>query len=77
MATYIFPTTLQQEDDGRWSAWIEGLPGCAAWGQTKEEALIALRDAAEAYLADMREAGDTLPSEGVQVLEEPVVAVTV
>jgi predicted RNase H-like HicB family nuclease len=77
MSTYIFSTALQQEDDGRWSAWIEALPGCAAWGQTKEEALTALRDAAEAYLADMREAGDELPSEGVQVLDEPVVAVTV
>jgi predicted RNase H-like HicB family nuclease len=77
MSTYIFPTAMQQEEDGRWSAWIEALPGCTAWGQTREEALDAIRDAAEAYLADMREAGDELPSEGVQVLEQPVVAVTV
>jgi predicted RNase H-like HicB family nuclease len=68
---------MEPENDGRWSAWIEALPGCTAWGNTKGEALDAIRDAAEAYLADMRDAGDKLPSEGVQVLEDPVVAVTV
>ena len=77
MKTYIFRTAMEQESDGRWSVWIQALPGCTAWGHTKEEALEAIKDAAEAYLADMLEAGDQLPTEGVQVVEEPVVAVTV
>ena len=47
---------LEQDDDGRWSAWIDELPGCAAWGYTREEALAALRDAAIAYVKDMVEA---------------------
>jgi predicted RNase H-like HicB family nuclease len=45
--SYIFHASVQQEDDGRWSAWIEALPGCAAWGYTKGEALEALKDAAD------------------------------
>ncbi len=77
MKTYIFHSAIQQEDDGRWSAWIDALPGCAAWGYTRQEALNALRDAAEAYLADMLEAGEELSREGVEVVDEPLVTVTV
>ncbi len=77
MRTYIFRSVVQQEDDGRWSAWIDALPGCAAWGHTRQEALDALRDAAEAYLADMLETGEELPREGVEVVDEPLVTVTV
>ena len=76
MKTYIFPVELEQEEDGRWSAWIEALPGCAAWGHNKDEALQAIKDAAEAYLEDMAEAGEDIPREGVSVVEAPVVTVT-
>jgi len=74
--TYIFQVELEQEEDGRWSVWIEALPGCAAWGYTREEALAAIKDAAEAYVEDMIEAGEELPKEGVSVVEAPVVTIT-
>ena len=76
MKSYIFPIELTEEDDGRWSAWIDALPGCAAWGYTREEALKAIEDAAEAYVEDMLEAGDTLPHEGVLTVDAPVVTIT-
>lgn len=77
MKTYLFRVELDEEEDGRWSAWIEALPGCAAWGYTKEEALKAIQDAAEAYLDDMIEAGEEVPpKEGVTVVEAPVVSIT-
>jgi predicted RNase H-like HicB family nuclease len=72
---YILEASLQEEEDGRWSAWIGALPGCTAWGYSREEALEALRDAAELYIQDMVEEGGAFPSEGVQVVESPVVAV--
>ena len=75
MKSYIFHAGAQEEEDGRWSAWIDALPGCAAWGHTREEALAALEDAAELYIQDMLEAGEELPKEGVEVAETPVVAV--
>lgn len=75
MKSYILHASVQQEEDGRWSAWIEALPGCTAWGYTKEEALAALKEAAELYVQDMIEAGQELPKEGVEVVETPVVAV--
>src|SRR5262249_62203671 len=69
MKSYIFQVELAHEDDGRWSTWIDALPGCAAWGYTKEEALQAIQDAAEAYVEDMIEAGEKPPSQGVVVVE--------
>lgn len=75
MKSYIFDANVQQEGDGRWSAWIEALPGCTAWGYPREEALEALKDAAELYIQDMIEEGEELPKEGIQVAESPVVAV--
>ena len=64
---------LEQDDDGRWSAWIEELPGCATWGYTREEALVSLKDAAIAYIEDMVEAGEAMPGDENLVIESPAV----
>ena len=78
MKTYIFQAAVEQEEDGRWSAWIEALPGCAVWGYTKEEALAALHDAAQAYIEVLKEKGREIPfTEGVETLDTPAVAVNV
>ena len=58
-----YKVELERDDDGRWSAWIEELPGCAAWGYTQEEALDSLEDAAIAYIKDMVEAGEAMPGD--------------
>jgi predicted RNase H-like HicB family nuclease len=77
MKTYIFRIELEEEEDGRWSAGIPALPGCASWGDTRDEALRNLRDAAEAYVRDMEKAGEEVPQEAtMEVIREPVVAVT-
>ena len=75
--SYAFEARLQQEEDGRWSSWIDVLPGCAAWGYSREEALTALEDAAQVYIEDMLEAGEGLPRKEVEVAEAPVVTVTI
>lgn len=74
--TYVLQVELEQDEDGRWGAGIPSLPGCAAWGYTQEEALDALRDAAELYLEDLIESGEEVPKKGVDIVETPVVAVT-
>ena len=77
MKTYLFQVELEQEEDGRWSAWIEALPGCAAWGYSKEEALDALKDTAQAYLEVLVEKGQHIPvAKAVETIDAPVVAVT-
>ena len=77
MTTYLFQVELEQEDDGRWSAWIETLPGCAAWGYSKEEALEAIKETAQAFLEVLAEKGQPIPAaKAVETIEAPVVAVT-
>lgn len=77
MKTYVYRAELEQDEDGRWSAWVEALPGCTAWGYGQEEALKALRDAAEAYIEDLIEAREAIPIQEADVLESPAVAITV
>ena len=60
MRTY--QARVEPDNYGRWSAWIEELPGCAAWGYSQDEALASLEDAAAAYLEDMAEAGEAVAS---------------
>ncbi|OFW33331.1 MAG: hypothetical protein A3J28_18365 [Acidobacteria bacterium RIFCSPLOWO2_12_FULL_60_22] len=76
MKTYLFSVGLEQEEDGRWSAWVEVLPGCAVWGYTREEALEAIKDTAQAYIEVLLEKGQSIP-QGVETVDAPLVAVTV
>ena len=79
MKTYIFAVEVEQDEDGRWSADVPTLPGCAAWGYTKEQALEAIQDTVKAYLEVLFEDGRRLPEEAekiTQVSEVPMVTVT-
>ena len=73
----MFKATLQEEEDGRWSAWIDALPGCATWGYTKEDALESLQDAAELVIEDMKECGESIPAGEVEIesVGAPMIAV--
>ena len=71
MKTYIFEVDLEQEEDGRWSALVPALPGCNAWGYTKEETLQAIRDNAEMYLEVLTEFGEPMPWEQKSRMEVP------
>ena len=77
MATYVFKATLQEEDDGRWSAWVETLPGCTTWGYTREEALETLQDGAELYIECMLEHGDPIPDADIPNTGEATVTVSI
>jgi len=78
MKTYIFRVEIEQEEDGRWSAEVPTLSGCATWGHTKEEALQSIREATELYIESLLAHGETVPIDAPNaVMEEPAVAVTV
>lgn len=79
MKTFILKVALKEEEDGRWSASIPALPGYSSWGYTREEALDNIKDAAEIYIEDMIEAGEDIPapSDKIEVLDEPAVAISI
>jgi predicted RNase H-like HicB family nuclease len=54
-----YPVVLQREENGRYSVWVPDLPGCASMGDTRDEALANIREAAALYLESLRE--DRLP----------------
>ena len=66
--TYLFRIDIEQEEDGRWSADIPAVPVCAAWGFTREEAVVNLQDLMQGYLEMLVEFGDPLP-EGIHSYE--------
>ncbi len=78
MKTFILKVALNKEVDSRWSASIPALPGCASWGFSPQEALDNIKDAAEIYIEDMRDAGEVLPtqSDEVELIEAPAIAVS-
>ncbi|MEK7090439.1 MAG: type II toxin-antitoxin system HicB family antitoxin [Patescibacteria group bacterium] len=79
--TYVFKAELEQDKDGRWSATIPVLPGCATWGHTKEEAYRTLEDAAQAYIETLIEDNKLLPqipqNQSIAVFDSPAIAVHV
>lgn len=62
MKTIIFKVDLKNEEDGRWSAAIRSRRGCSSCGYSQQEALANVRDAAEAYLEDMKDAEEAFPA---------------
>ena len=57
--SFLFDVQLAPWSNGNWLAWIAALPGCAAWGPTKDEALAMLTQTTQAYLRMLRDKGDT------------------
>jgi len=71
----LFQAQLALKNDGYWFAWIAALPGCAAWGATKDEALAMLTQTARTYVQMLRDKGVQMP-DTVEAVNMPVVAVT-
>jgi predicted RNase H-like HicB family nuclease len=52
---------LEREDDGRWLAGVESLPGVFVYGATPEEATARVQALALHVIADRLEHGETAP----------------
>jgi predicted RNase H-like HicB family nuclease len=56
------PIALGREEDGRWWADIESMPGVMAYGETRESAISAVRALALRVAADCIDHGEEVPS---------------
>ena len=62
-----FVTTLGRDEDGVWVAECPSIPGCVSQGETREEALVNIREAIAACLEVRAERGLPLTIETLQV----------
>lgn len=58
-----YTVILEQESDGGYVATVPVLPGCVSQGDTREESIGNIREAADLYVEDCIAAGDPVPSE--------------
>lgn len=76
MKSYVLNVELTQDEDGRWNASIPSLCACYTWGNTREEALAYVQDAAKCCIEEMLQQGEPLPAE-VKASDTLVTAVVV
>lgn len=69
-----YDAVFEKEKDGGYSVWIPDLPGCASQGDTLEQAIENIKEAAELYLED---ADDDKIEEGNQHKDRFIVPVEV
>jgi len=56
-----FQIEIEQEDDGRWLAEVEALPGVASYGTTRTHAFAKVQALALRVLAERLEHGEAVP----------------
>ena len=58
---------LEPSEEGGYTVYVPSLPGCISEGQTRQEALLNIREAIELYLEPTQE--DHIPQDKAEVLE--------
>lgn len=58
-----YTVILHKESDGGYVATVPALPGCVSQGDTREEALANIKEAADVYIEDCLVASDPVPEE--------------
>ncbi len=61
--TQRYTVILEQEADGGYVATVPALPGCVSQGDTRDEVIRNIREAADLYIEDCVAAGDPVPNE--------------
>lgn len=65
-----YTAVFEPEKTGGYSVTIPALPGCISQGETFEEALENIKEAAELYLEDLKES--EIPKEEKPIVVSPV-----
>ncbi len=58
---------IEKDEDGVLVARVPDLPGCATEGKTKAELMRNVKEAIQAYLEALKQHGDPVPIDTVQV----------
>ena len=60
---------LYPGEDGYLVAEVPSLPGCISQGKTREEALDNVREAISLHIEVLRERGESVPDDRVEIVE--------
>ena len=58
---FVFTAGVEQDDDGRWSAWTKEIPWCITFGDTQSDAIAELHDAASVVVQYLEQEGKEIP----------------
>jgi predicted RNase H-like HicB family nuclease len=56
-----YTVVIEREEDGRFSAYVPDLPGCASMGDTRRQAIAHAREAIACYLEGLQKLGRRAP----------------
>ena len=59
---------IEKDEDGMLIAKVPDLPGCATEGKTRQEVMKNVREAIQAYLEALKQHGEPVPIETVQII---------
>ena len=59
---FVYPATVQPEEDGRFSIWFDDLSGCATSGETLAEAMEIARDAMGLWISNTISHNEIIPN---------------
>jgi len=59
----LYTVILEKEEDGGYVATVPALPGCVSQGDTRDEVMRNIREAADLYIEDCIASGDPVPTE--------------
>ena len=86
MKTYIFKIVLERDEDfdGKPAGWHVYCPileskGASTWGETREEALVNIREVLQMMVEEMNEDGEPIPTDpegNIQIFEDSHIALT-
>lgn len=65
-----YTAVFEPEKTGGYSVTIPALPGCISQGETFEEALLNIKEAAELYLEDLKKS--EIPEESRSIIVFPI-----
>ena len=69
MKEYFYKSIIESCEEGGFSAYVPSLPGCVSEGDTYEECLVNIREAAELYLETMLERGSKVVEDKTHISE--------
>ena len=67
MKQYFYKAIIESCEEGGFSAYVPSLTGCVSEGETYEECLSNIQEAAELYLETARERGKTIEEDRAHV----------